>query len=398
MPFMKRHLCIILLLLTCLTGCKQFSEDRFVLNGELESAGAEYVILSYWRFPEGQYVEDTAAIANGIFSITDTLYEPVLAKLQVKDTILSFYIEPGNVMLLNFSRSNPSGAILQGSQTDAEHSELKLRTEPYWKQLDEERYQQMKIREKLEVRAYTDTMQYSSLKNKEKEYSGRIDSLYNIIQGISEAFVDDYPGSFVSASVIDRYIFEGKMELGKQKMMYAKLSDRVKESYIGKEISEKIRCQENTSAGGIAPDFEAVDIDGNHLSLSSFGGDSYILLDFWASWCELSASSISALKEIHNRYHGKGFDIISISNEENEDEWKAAIDKNGIGNWHHIINKECTNSFPDKESIQHKYRKARFIVPVYILIDREGKVVNKWEGYSEDIGRDMENTLRKIFE
>lgn len=393
---MKKILFIFTILIY-LVGCDQLNKDRFVLNGEIECDGAQYVILSYRQFPEGKYVVDTAVIANGVFSITDTLYEPVLAKLQLQDTILSFYLEPGKAMTLNFSRYNSSEVVLQNSQTDIENSELQKELREYLKLLNKERYQLMKVCERLEILQDSNTLAYRKLIHEERQHSLAIESLNDRIQSISEEFINTHPRSFVSAFVLDKYIFEGRIELAKQKKMYESFSDSIRESYIGKEISEKIQCQENTSAGGTAPDFTTIDIDGNPFSLSSFKGESYVMLDFWASWCEFCYKNIPTLKKAYSRYHEKGFEIISISNEDSENDWKSAIDKNDLGDWHHVINKDCTDFFPDEESIQFKYRKARFIVPVYILIDKDGKIVKRWEGYSEENEKDIEETLKKIF-
>lgn len=394
---MRGYICILPILLICFLGCNQLSKDRFILNGEVENAGAEYVVLSYWRISERLYVNDTAIIANGVFSIADTLCEPTLAKLQIGDTILSFYIEPSKVMTLNFSRSNPEETYLVDSDTDKEHFELKNEIRPHTELLDNAKFAAMKIRESIETTSDKESPMYKELKEKEKKINREMDSLSNIILKTEIKFINTNPESFISAHITDRLIFDGKINLDKQKEIYNKFPDFIKESHAGKEILEKIQCQQNISEKGTAPDFSINDINGNSLTLSSFRGKSYVLLDFWASWCMPCFESMPLLKEAYSRYHEKGFDIISISNEENEEEWKAAIEENELGNWHHIINKDYMNPFADNESIQGKYRKARLIVPVYILIDKNGRVVKKWEGFSDEIKQNMEAALEKIF-
>lgn len=394
---MREKKYILLAFILCLFGCNQLSKDRFVLNGEVENVGAEYVILSYWRVPEGIYVTDTALIANGVFSITDTLCEPALAKLLIGDTILSFYIEPSKVMTLNFSRSNPTESILIGSETDEENKELREKTYQYKQLLGNARFEGMKIRESLNATSDTESSTYKELKDKDKKITREIDSLSNIIVKIEEEFANTHPDSFISAHILDRLIFEGKIDLDNQKQIFDKFSDFIKDSYTGKEIIEKIECQQNTSEKAVAPDFTADDIDGNSLTLSSFRDKSHVLLNFWASWCVPYIESVPFLKDTYTQYQTKGLDIIGISNEENEDEWKDTIEKNNIGEWYHILNKDCMNFSAQAESIQRKYRKARLIVPVYILIDKEGKIVKKWEGYSNEIEEDIKATLENIF-
>lgn len=393
---MKEYLSIILFFVF-LTGCSQLSRDRFILNGEIENAGAEYVVLSYLRCPEGIYVHDTAVIANGIFSVSDTLCEPALAKLQIGDTIISFYIEPSKVMTLNFSRTNFTDIILNGSQTEEENKILRERTLQHTTLLDEAKIARRKIKEDMDIALVRDSSRYSWLSKEVNRINQEIDSLSYLIFETEQSFINDFPTSFISAHLLNHHISEGKLNLEKQKSVFNTFPGNIKDSYIGKSILEKVECQQNTASGSIAPDFETADIHGNLLTLSSFRDSSYVLLDFWASWNENCQASAALLNNLYDKYHHKDLEIISISNEEKEDEWKSAIERNGTGKWHHIINKEYLNDFPDKKSIQYKYRKARTITPVYMLIDKEGKIIKKWEGYSAEIGEEIQAVLDTIF-
>lgn len=397
MSSMRKKKYILLIFLLCFLGCNQLSKDRFVLNGEVENAGAEYVVLSYWRVPENVHITDTALIANGVFSITDTLYEPTLAKLLIGDTILSFYIEPSKVITLNFSRTNPQESTLNGSDTDKDNQELTEKTHQQKQLLDNARFTGMKIRESLFATTDTESAEYKELKNKNIELSRQIDSLSDIIVKLETEFIHTHPESFISAQILDNLIFEGKINLEKQRQIFSRIPENIKDSYTGKEILEKIECQENTSEKAIAPDFTADDMNGNSLILSSFRNKNHVLLNFWASWCIPYLESVPFLKDTYTQYKKRGLDIICVSNEENEDEWKSSIEENNTAEWHHILNKDCMNLSAPKESIQNKYRKARLIVPVYILIDKEGRIVKKWEGYSIDIEKDIKTTLERIF-
>ena len=71
-------------------------------------------------------------------------------------------------------------------------------------------------------------------------------------------------------------------------------------------------------------DAEFYDLDGNKVMLSSLVPEGRItMLEFWASWCGPCRGEIPHLKHIHTRY--PEFDIISISLDDNADDWKKAV-------------------------------------------------------------------------
>ena len=75
-----------------------------------------------------------------------------------------------------------------------------------------------------------------------------------------------------------------------------------------------------------APDFTLKDMAGEPVSLSSFQG-SWVVLDFWGSWCRYCVQGIPAMKEAYAKYHPKGLEIIGIDCNEPEVAWIEALGK-----------------------------------------------------------------------
>ena len=84
--------------------------------------------------------------------------------------------------------------------------------------------------------------------------------------------------------------------------------------------------------GSMAPDFSIPSIvEGDTVSLSHvLASGSYVIVDFWASWCGPCRAENPNVKKIYAKYHDKGLEIIGVSLDEDKQQWETAIDKLGI--------------------------------------------------------------------
>ena len=76
-------------------------------------------------------------------------------------------------------------------------------------------------------------------------------------------------------------------------------------------------------------DFTVADIKGDSITLSSLKGK-VLLLDFWASWCSPCRFSNKQLVKLYSKYKDKGFEIFSVSLDEEIKDWKKAVAKDKI--------------------------------------------------------------------
>ena len=122
--------------------------------------------------------------------------------------------------------------------------------------------------------------------------------------------------------------------------------------------------------GAEAPDFELKSPKGKTIKLSKLKGK-MVLVDFWASWCRPCRGENPNVVQAYEKYRkrkfkkGKGFEILSVSLDRNEDNWVAAIEKDGLV-W--------KNHGWDKEGAVSKLYGVSSI-PKAFLIDGEGKIV-----------------------
>lgn len=102
-----------------------------------------------------------------------------------------------------------------------------------------------------------------------------------------------------------------------------------KNSPDGKSIAQKIQGVKQGQIGARATDFTQKKSDGKTLQFGSLKGK-YVLLDFWASWCLPCRKQHPGLIELYNQYQSKGFEIISVSLDNNKNAWLQAITKDQL--------------------------------------------------------------------
>ena len=118
--------------------------------------------------------------------------------------------------------------------------------------------------------------------------------------------------------------------------------------------------------GKPAPDFSAIDLNGDSIALQDYRGK-VVLLNFWAMWYGPSLLEIPRLKKVYDTHKDEGFDIIGISLDYDEPKLQDYIKENNIP-WRQIL-----DNIAGKNSIARQYA-IRGISATY-LIDREGRLI-----------------------
>ena len=65
--------------------------------------------------------------------------------------------------------------------------------------------------------------------------------------------------------------------------------------------------------GEKAPDFRLKDVmTGKTVTLSEFAGKKVVMLEFWATWCDICKREMPNLVKLHTAWKPKGFELLSI--------------------------------------------------------------------------------------
>lgn len=139
-------------------------------------------------------------------------------------------------------------------------------------------------------------------------------------------------------------------------------------------------------AGAAAPDFTLADLHGNTVRLSTFRGQ-IVVLEFWATWCPPCKASVPALVNLHERYRGDGVIIIGIS-----------VDSGGnIAKKVEAFSADNHINYPvllGSDDVARQY--GVMSIPATFLIDKEGKLVESFTGYSENMEDELSSHIEKI--
>lgn len=223
---------------------------------------------------------------------------------------------------------------------------------------------QLRSDRKSAFRAYTDAF----YKQKDMEQGiERVTIVNEKNQGIRDfqmQFIRENPASAISLHIL-RGMCSGYSPLSRQQMndLWASLAPTLQQSEVGQSLQKAIR-ERQIVLGEAYPDLELKDPKGKAVKISDLVTPGhYTLVELWASWCSPCLGEIPFIKHAYKKYHSKGFDVISISIDQSEADWKRALDAEKMP-WAQLLD-DTRKSFDVYETSS---------VPTSLLIDPQGRI------------------------
>jgi thiol-disulfide isomerase/thioredoxin len=362
--------CLFIVLLVA--GCKN---SAVRISGTLVNpVSGTYLYLDELKSNDLKHVDSIKITSDGTFSFKREIKQPSFYLLKRTDNnFLTMLIEPGEKIILKAHSDSLNYPIsLSGSKG------TELMTD-YNKTL------RATINKLTGLNSiYTQSVDKPEL----PKVIESLDSLAQIylseINIYTKKYIDDNIGSLVSLVALYQQVAPSVYVLNPKKDM--RYFERVDSSMFSlypdyepvtslheqvKELSAKIKGETNegpsSSPGAVAPEISLPAPAGDTIKLSSTRG-SFVLLDFWASWCGPCRKENPNLVNVYNIYHKRGFQIYQVSLDKSKDAWVKGIQDDHLEKWIHVSDIQYWNSV-----VVPLYKIES--IPCNYLLDKEGRII-----------------------
>lgn len=327
------------------------NKTQFTINGNIVPTTDGSIIL--FGFEEGNPTPvDTSTIEAGNFTFTGEADVPALYLLAIEGQnkyVAQFFAEAGKIDMTIYPDSFEAN-VITGSKTQdifAIYMDEMIKTSKNETTM-QSRY--------VEAQA---TGNQEEMENIKFEYETLIDNalLY------SKNFIQEYNESPVAAYVyIMNFIEDADVqELDSILEVFAPIAS----SDFVVAIKQRADVVRVSGKGAEAPEIKLLNPAGEEVLLSSLRGK-YVLIDFWASWCQPCMVEMPNVIAQYNEYKEKGFEIFGVSLDRQRDDWTTTIEKNQM-NWVH--------GWDMDGAIANTYGVTG--IPHTVLLDREGRIIEK---------------------
>ncbi len=134
---------------------------------------------------------------------------------------------------------------------------------------------------------------------------------------------------------------------------------------------------------------DGTQVDGKPFNSANWKGK-VVLVDFWATWCGPCRASLPHVESLYKKYHSKGLDIVSVSNDNSVKALKAFLKAHPQMSWPQLFDAKHPGWSPMATSFGISG------IPTQFVIDRGGVLRHIIVGYSPNMAAKLTADIRPL--
>jgi thiol-disulfide isomerase/thioredoxin len=346
------------------------SSSEFIITGKIANAPSQQVFLDrHFLNQNQQNIGTTVTSADGAFTLKGKIKEKGLYLIRLSnDASWLVMLESGKINFIA-DANNIYTQTIEGSPEAVAFSKFIVKAGESQAALNQINQQYNAARGMGQMQQMVNAQQQYQTKHQESQ-----NYLRSTIETSQYPLIAVFAASLLSAEENAEYL----------EKFIAKANQQMPGSSYVSELNQKVNAATRLSLGRVAPDFKIKSPKGETIALSGARGK-VVLLDFWASWCRPCRTENPNVVRMYDKYHEKGFEVFSVSLDQNMDKWVNAIKADNLKWRNHgstLQGWQCPVA-----GIYEVHS-----IPNALLLDKNGKIIAK-----NLRGEELESKLRELF-
>ena len=314
------------LLLPAIVGCSQ--QGKFKIEGEVTDAEGKMLYIEQTGLLKTVALDSVKLKADGAykFKLASPEY-PEFYRLRVEDKVINFAIDSTEHLVIKAAFKNfATGYSVEGSEMNLQIKELRqslsfiqAKANKLTPQLSASERNALLADVEADIEKHKEMARKIILTNPRSSAA-----YFAIYQKIGNTYLfspyvkADKPYCAAVATAYNAFM----PDYIRTKNLYGLVMDAVKAERKAKDSQAWREVLDNASAGYI--DIELPDRSGNVRKLSELEGK-VVLIDFSAYQMEKSVQYTFELRELYNKYSGRGFEIYQVSLDRSKLLWEESV-------------------------------------------------------------------------